>query len=191
MKTLILVLLVNVVGFCQTAKVVALSSQDIRQVSAAKSALDKAQADWNAVRLELEHRYVSDSQEVTGYLTAVGGSTSQFLVASGSLTWSASGVSDKEEDACRRVIQEKFWTDDIERCRKLLDLRSKSKAEQEAEALKEKERLSKAPKTTVYSLKSGWDYGFEFSEDLHYLVPRPPPAITTSYGQWPNVTLTR
>ena len=173
------ILILAISGFCQTAKVVQLSDQDAQQVQTAKAALDKAQAAWDALRLDIEHRYVSDEQEVTSSLTVLSGSglaidshvdstAHNYLRtgADGTLTWQSL------EEACLYVASGSPKQGDIDLCRKLLDLRAKSKAEQDAEEAREKERLAKLPKTITYTRKAGWVNGFEFSEDLRFLVPK-------------------
>jgi len=189
MKTATLAVFMAVTGICQTAKVVQLSDQDVKQVQTARAALDKAQAAWDTLRSDIEHRYVSDAQEVTNLVTSGSGLALDshgyvYLDAYGNVTRrsiSSSDANQEEAIACARIAYGIPEQKDIDLCRKLLDLRAKSKAEQDAEDAKEKERLAKLPKTITYTRRPGWMNGFEFSEDLRFLVPKAPqPAADCS-----------
>ncbi len=183
MRLSVLVAVFNAISFCQSAKVVPVSSPDIQRILDAKKTLDTAQADWDALRKDIEHKYISDSHEEIG--TGTTGTfitlrSNQFLRGDGSGTVYNDG-SDAEE-SCKKVIREQFQPSDIQLCRKLLESRAKSKADQDAEAAKEKAQALKGPRTTVYSLKQGWEQGFDFSEDFHYLVPHVVPVPSSNYG---------
>lgn len=173
MKIVILVMM-SVVGFSQSAKVVALSEADTVQMIKLKGQLRDAQNDLDYFVQRIGERYISDSEQVIDY-----GTTGWTIVGSSNGISTASDARkalteiDVWTDACKDVyLHLSYGTEAVERCQKLLNLRRKSKAEQDAIEAKEKERIAKLPKKTVYTLKDGWKNGFNFSEDYKYIVPK-------------------
>lgn len=177
--------------YSQTAKVVPLSQADVDRVKAAYEAKQKADADWQAMQTEIEHKYVSYSREEIDYGTsgafAISGTGSSSTV----LAWDGSALRmvSTEPDPCEHSRKWDVPPDAL--ClayeKVQAEREAKRKADREEADRKEQERLKALPRKTVYFLKPGWQNGFEFSDGFQFIVPRPEPPSTPS--KYPSLML--
>lgn len=181
-----------VAAFAQSALVVPLSKADAEHAKGAYEAMKKAEADWQSVQTDIEHKYISDSQEVTDSISTLSGDLSGttlnrgvYLHSNGNGTLSLVSDATTETNPC--VVYRGSEAIDTSESPLCIAYRKVQKDRADKAEREEKERIAKLPKHTVYTPKDGWRDGFEFSPDFQFIVPKPRPQQPQS---WPYLATT-
>lgn len=134
----------------QTARVIPLSAEDSQEARAKWEALQAAQKTWDDFQNKVAKKYteVHVGDPDAGFTMAEVG-----MASFGSLSISADGLvsfSDYCEGTTERAKNKKYCDD--------LDAQQKK--------ARENERM----------FRKGFEWGFEFDKDFHFIVPKPEPA---------------
>lgn len=186
MKTILFSLLLALSAFAQTAKVVQLSKADADHVQALYELKQRAEAEWQAAVTDVEHKYVSESRQVPDQ----GESSGWLITGPAMLSLSSDNpcfytpnsilvINDRNEVVSQGAAESTP-------CKDFLAKNERGRAEAERV---EKERMAKLPKKTVYSLKPGWESGFEFSEGFQFIIPKPISMGNEGYFKFGNTDL--
>lgn len=168
-----LVLLFAISLFSQDAKVVSLAAADAARAKSAYDAMKKAEADWQAVQTEIEHKYASDSREEEDLNVSSGTLISGDLAVYSPFECASTGAVLRIKNNGDGTYTYEPSAEDQDCVRKRKE-RESQEALDRAKAARDSEERRKHPKMhTVYTLKDGWQSGFTFSQDFSVIVPKP------------------